>query len=91
MMLIVLFGCNLYYLYGVLPMLINDIVFRVPNDNLYRLVDRISIFKKYDMQIMINDALVLDSLVGEVSANTNYMSSSYDPSAILVKSTDISK
>jgi len=86
MMLVVLIGSNIYYLYFVLPRLINDIVFRVPNDNLYKLVDRVSVFKKYDMQILINDMLIFDSIIGTMAQNSVYMSSNFDSTALLKES-----
>ena len=79
MMLSVLVGVNLYYLYSILPNVINNDVFRVSNDNLNKLVDRVSTLKQYDMQVMINDILTFDSLLGDVSDNPAMQSTSFDP------------
>ena len=78
MMLLVLILANIYVLYRILPSLIENSIFRIPNDNLSKFVDRASVLKKYDMQILINDILIFDQILGYVSANPSTQST-YDP------------
>ena len=45
MMLLVLVLTNLYVLFVILPNLIENSIFRIPNDNLNKFVDRASVLK----------------------------------------------
>ena len=78
MMLLVLILANIYVLYSILPSLIENSIFRIPNDNLSKFVDRASVLKRYDMQILINDILIFDQILGYVAANPSTQST-YDP------------
>lgn len=79
MMLLVLIGVNIYWLFIILPDIINNDVFRIYNENLNGLVNRVSTLKQYDMQVMINDILTFDSVLGDVSQTPATQSSTYDP------------
>ena len=79
LMICTLVGANLYSILVILPDVIEEDVFRVPNDNTNKLIDRISTLKRYDMQLMINDLLIFDSIIGSVSETPDYQSDSFNP------------
>ena len=79
LMICTLVGANMYSILVILPDVIEEDVFRVPNDNTNKLIDRISNLKRYDMQLMINDLLIFDSITSSVSETPAHQSSTFDP------------
>lgn len=77
--LFVLLFANLYATLQILPTIIQDDVFRIPNTVTNLLVDRVSTLKRYDLQLLINDALMFDSIIGETNKNSDSLSTSFDP------------